>query len=188
MKVGYIRVSSMDQRSDRQLQGISVDRTYVDKCSGKSMERPELQKMLSFVREGDVVVVHSLDRLARNLTDLLRLVEVLTQKGVCIEFIKEHLSFGVGEYASPTARLMLSVVGAFAEFERSMIKERQLEGIALAKRRGAYKGRKRSVTEEQIEILRTLLNSGVPMTKAAKKVGISRASAYRYLNGIEGNE
>jgi DNA invertase Pin-like site-specific DNA recombinase len=138
--IGYIRVSSLDQQVARQLEGIALDRTFTDTASGKDTRRPQLELLLSFARAGDTVVVHSMDRLARNLDDLRRIVHTLTGKGVRIEFVKEHLAF-TGE-DSPMASLMLSVMGAFAEFERALINERQREGIALAKQRGAYRGRR----------------------------------------------
>ncbi|HBE4020937.1 TPA: recombinase family protein, partial [Escherichia coli] len=143
-RIGYIRVSTFDQNPERQLEGVKVDRAFSDKASGKDVKRPQLEALISFARTGDTVVVHSMDRLARNLDDLRRIVQTLTQRGVHIEFVKEHLSF-TGE-DSPMANLMLSVMGAFAEFERALIRERQREGIALAKQRGAYRGRKKSGT------------------------------------------
>ena len=118
-RIGYVRVSSFDQNPERQLEQIQVDKVFTDKASGKDTRRPELERLLAFVREGDTVVVHSMDRLARNLDDLRRLVQGLTQRGVRIEFLKEHLTF-TGE-DSPMANLMLSVMGAFAEFERTLI-------------------------------------------------------------------
>jgi len=124
-RIGYVRVSSFDQNPERQLEQIQVDKVFTDKASGKDTQRPQLDALLSFVREGDTVVVHSMDRLARNLDDLRRLVQGLTQRGVRIEFVKEHLTF-TGE-DSPMANLMLSVMGAFAEFERALIRERQRE-------------------------------------------------------------
>lgn len=133
-RIGYVRVSSFDQNPDRQLEHAQVDRVFTDKASGKDTQRPQLEALLGFVREGDTVVVHSMDRLARNLDDLRRLVQSLTRRGVRIEFAKECLAF-TGE-DSPMANLMLSVMGAFAEFERALIRERQREGIALAKQRG----------------------------------------------------
>ena len=133
-RIGYVRVSSFDQNPERQLEQVPVDKLFTDKASGKDTRRPELERLLAFVREGDTVVVHSMDRLARNLDDLRRLVQSLTHRGVRIEFVKEHLTF-TGE-DSPMANLMLSVMGAFAEFERALIRERQREGIALAKQRG----------------------------------------------------
>ncbi len=143
-RIGYVRVSSLDQNPDRQLEQIPVDRTFTDKASGKDVARPQLDALLRFAREGDTVVVHSMDRLARNLDDLRRLVKQLTGRGIRVEFVKEGLAF-TGEDA-PMATLLLSVMGAFAEFERALIRERQREGIALAKQRGAYgDGRRRSV-------------------------------------------
>ncbi len=146
-RIGYLRVSSFDQNPERQLEQVQVARIFTDKASGKDIHRPQLESLLAFVRQGDTVVVHSMDRLARNLDDLRRVVQGLTKRGVRIEFLKEHLVF-TGE-DSPMANLMLSVMGAFAEFERALIRERQCEGIALAKQRGVYRGRKRSLNHEQ---------------------------------------
>ena len=151
-RIGYVRVSSFDQNPERQLEQTQVSKVFTDKASGKDTQRPQLEALLSFVREGDTVVVHSMDRLARNLDDLRRLVQKLTQRGVRIEFLKEGLVF-TGE-DSPMANLMLSVMGAFAEFERALIRERQREGIALAKQRGAYRGRKKALSDEQAATLR----------------------------------
>ena len=121
-RIGYIRVSSTDQNTQRQLEDVQVDRIFTDKISGKDTNRPKLQEMIDFVREGDAVIVHSMDRLARNLDDLRRIVQTLTKKGVRVEFIHEHLTF-TGE-DTPMANLMLSIMGAFAEFERALIRER----------------------------------------------------------------
>ena len=135
-RIGYIRVSSYEQNPERQLDGVALDHAFTDRASGKDVQRPQLEALMRFVGQGDTVVVHSMDRLARNLDYLRRLVSTLTERGICIEFIKEQLTF-TGE-DSPMANLMLSVMGAFAEFERALIRERQREGIALAKQRGAY--------------------------------------------------
>lgn len=140
-RIGYIRVSTLDQNPDRQLEGVQVSKVFIDKASGKDTQRPQLEALLSYVREGDTLVVHSMDRLARNLDDLRRMVQQLTGRGVRIEFVKESLAF-TGE-DSPMANLLLSVMGAFAEFERALIRERQREGISLAKQRGVYRGRKK---------------------------------------------
>jgi len=137
-RIGYIRVSSFDQNPERQFEQVQVDKVFTDKASGKDTQRPELDTLLSFGREGDTVVVHSMDCLAFNLDDLRRLVQKLTKRGVRIEFVKESLTFTSED--SPMANLMLSVMGAFAEFERALIREREREGIALAKKRGAYWG------------------------------------------------
>ena len=177
--VGYIRVSTLDQNTDRQLDGQELDRTFTDHASGKDTARPELTAMLRFVREGDVVVVHSLDRLARNLDDLRRTVADLTGRGITVRFVKEQLTF-TGE-DSPMANLLLSVMGAFAEFERALIRERQREGIALAKSRGAYKGRRPSLTQEQIESLRARAAGGESKTGLAVEFGVSRETVYQYL-------
>ncbi len=178
-RIGYVRVSSFDQNPERQLEGIAVDRIFIDKASGRDLGRPQLESLLAFVRDRDTVVVHSMDRLARNLDDLRRLVRGLTCRGIKIEFLKESLVF-TGE-DSPMANLMLSVMGAFAEFERSLIRERQLEGIELAKQRGAYKGRKKSLTAEQIEMLKMQNASGKNKAQIAREFGISRETLYQYL-------
>lgn len=183
-RIGYIRVSSLDQQVARQLEGIEVDQTFTDKASGKDAKRPQLDLLLSFVRTGDTVLVHSMDRLARNLDDLRRIVQTLTGKGVRIEFVKEHLSF-TGE-DSPMASLMLSVMGAFAEFERALINERQREGIALAKQRGAYKGRKKSLSQAAVAQLHQRLTTGISKAQAAREFGISRQTLYQYLQRVEG--
>jgi DNA invertase Pin-like site-specific DNA recombinase len=180
-RIGYIRVSSLDQHEDRQLEGIEVARTFIDKASGKDAKRPQLELLMSFVRLGDTVVVHSMDRLARNLDDLRRIVQTLTSKGVQIEFVKEHLCF-TGE-DSPMANLMLSVMGAFAEFERALIHERQREGIALAKQRGAYKGRKKSLSQAEVARLHERLTTGISKAQVAREFGISRETLYKYVRG-----
>jgi DNA invertase Pin-like site-specific DNA recombinase len=177
-RIGYVRVSSFDQNPERQREHVEVARVFTDKASGKDSHRPELESLLAFVRQGDTVVVHSMDRLARNLDDLRRIVQGLTKRGVRIEFIKEHLVF-TGE-DSPMANLMLSVMGAFAEFERALIRERQREGIALAKRRGAYRGRKRSLSDEQVVELKLRIETGESKAKVAREFGISRETLYQY--------
>lgn len=156
-----------------------MDRVFTDTVSGTSVERPALSALLAFVRDGDVVMVHSMDRLARNLDDLRRLVRELTGRGVCVQFVTEQLRFSGVD--SPMATLPLSVLGAFAEFERSLIRERQQEGIALAKVRGAYRGRKRSLTPTQVKNLRTRVAAGEPKASLARELGISRQTLYQYL-------
>lgn len=178
-RIGYVRVSSFDQNPERQLEQVQVDRLFTDKASGKDVQRPELERLLGFVREGDTVVVHSMDRLARNLDDLRRVVQKLTQRGVRIEFVKENLTF-TGE-DSPMANLMLSVMGAFAEFERALIRERQREGIALAKQRGAYRGRKKALSPEQVTDLQQRAAAGEQKASLAREFGISRETLYQYL-------
>ena len=178
-RIGYVRVSSFDQNPERQLERVEVGRVFTDKASGKDTQRPELDSLLAFVREGDTVVVHSMDRLARNLDDLRRLVQKLTKRGERNESVKESLTF-TGE-DSPMANLMLSVMGAFAEFERALIRERQREGIALAKQRGAYRGRKKALAPERVTELRTRVAAGEPKAVVARDLGISRETLYQYL-------
>ena len=166
------------------MEGIEVDKTFIDHASGKDTTRPQLELLMSFVRTGDTVIVHSMDRLARNLDDLRRIVRTLTDRGVRIEFVKEHLAF-TGE-DSPMASLMLSVMGAFAEFERALIHERQREGITLAKQRGAYKGRKKSLSQAEVAQLRERLTTGISKAQVARELGISRQTLYQYLRAGEG--
>jgi DNA invertase Pin-like site-specific DNA recombinase len=180
--VGYVRVSSFDQNPDRQrdqLDQARVHRIFVEIASGKTLQRPELEALLAFVREGDTVVVASMDRLARNLDDLRRLVQQLTGRGVKVEFLKEHLTF-TGE-DSPMAQLLLSVMGAFAEFERALIHERQREGIALAKIRGVYRGRKPTLSPAQVAQLCARAEAGEAKSCLALEFGISRETLYQYL-------
>lgn len=180
MRVGYVRVSTADQNDARQVHDLDVEKLFTDKASGKSTsERPQLRAMLDFVREGDLVMIHSMDRLARNLDDLRSLVRSLNAKGVQVEFLKEHLTFTGDDSAMST--LLLSVMGAFAEFERALIRERQREGIAQAKKRGAYKGRTRALTPLQASQLRDALAAGESKAVLARRLGISRQTIYRYL-------
>lgn len=178
-RVGYQRVSTVDQNTERQLDGVAVDKLFTDRASGKDANRPELVRALEYVREGDTLVVHSMDRLARNLDDLRRIVRELTDKDIRVEFVKESLTFTGEDSAMST--LLLSMLGAVAEFERSMILERQREGIALAKAAGKYKGRKAALTTAQTAELRARLAAGEAVTSLAKGYGISRQSVYNYV-------
>jgi DNA invertase Pin-like site-specific DNA recombinase len=182
MKVGYIRVSSWEQNTDRQLADETLDKVFVDKVSGATTaNREQLQVMIEFVRDGDVVVVHSMDRLARNLDDLKQVVNKLTGKGVTVQFKKECLTF-TGEADNAMSKLLLNVLGAFAEFERSLIKERQREGIAQAKAKGdVYKGRKKALSDVDVARVKTMLADGVSKTAIAKEFGVSRETLYKYL-------
>jgi DNA invertase Pin-like site-specific DNA recombinase len=178
-RVGYIRVSSLDQNTDRQLDGLELDKVFTDKASGKDTKRPQLAAMLDYIREGDVLVVHSMDRLARNVDDLRKIVQDLTGKGIQVEFVKEHLVF-TGE-VNPMSNLLLSLLGAVADFERSLIRERQREGIVLAKKAGVYKGRKPSLTVEQVKEIRRRVGAGEKKAKLAGEFGISRQTLYASL-------
>ncbi|MGV0734358.1 recombinase family protein [Mycolicibacter sinensis] len=178
--VGYIRVSTTDQNTARQLDGIELDEVFTDHASGKDTNRPELQRCLKHVRKGDELVVHSMDRLARSLVDLRRTVDDLTNRGVRVRFIKENMTFG--DVNDPCAVLMLSVMGAVAEFERALLLERQREGIEVAKRAGKYTGRKPSLTDEQAAAITTRLAAGESASALAQEFDISRASVYVYKN------
>lgn len=181
-RIGYIRVSSFEQNPERQLEQVEVARTFTDTASGKDTVRPELENLLGFVREGDTVVVHSMDRLARNLDDLRGIVQGLTKRGIRIEFVKEQMMFTGDD--SPMANLMLSVMGAFAEFERALIRERQREGISLAKQRGAYRGRKNALSATQAAELCQRALKGEKKALLAKEYGISRETLYQYLKKV----
>lgn len=182
-RIGYVRVSSTDQNAERQLEHLDVDRVFTDKASGKDVERPQLQALLSYAREGDTIVVHSMDRLARNVDDLRRIVLEQNKRGIRIEFIKESLVF-TGEDA-PMSNLMLSVLGAVAQFERDLIRERQREGIAIAKQRGAYLGRKKALSPERVAELRRRANGPEKKAHLAREFNISRETLYQYLRGAE---
>lgn len=181
-QVAYIRVSSTGQNTARQLDGVAVDRTFEDKVSGKDTNRPALQECLAYLRKDDTLHVHSMDRLARNLDDLRRMVKELTCRGVAVKFHKEGLTF-TGE-DSPMATLLLSMLGAVAEFERSLIAERRQEGIAIAKAKGdVYKGRKPSLSDEKAAELKRRASEGENKAALAREFGISRATLYSYISG-----
>jgi DNA invertase Pin-like site-specific DNA recombinase len=178
-RIGYVRVSTLDQNTERQLDGIELDRTFTDKASGKDTRRPQLQAALEYARDGDFFVVHSMDRLARNAEDLLRTVRELTGRGVTVEFVKNHLTFS-GK-ADPMAKLMMTMLAAFGEFERDLIRERQREGIAIAKAKGVYEGRRKALNAEQTAELVECARSGMPKAELARSYGISRETLYQYL-------
>ncbi len=180
MRVGYVRVSTADQNDARQVHELDVEKLFIDRASGKSTsERPQLAALLEFVREGDLVIVHSMDRLARNLDDLRALVRTMNAKGVQVQFLTEHLTFTGDD--SPISNLLLSVMGAFAEFERALIRERQREGIAQAKTKGVYKGRSRALSPVEAVQLGEALAAGESKAALARRFGISRQTVYRYL-------
>jgi DNA invertase Pin-like site-specific DNA recombinase len=178
-RIGYKRVSTTDQNTARQLDGVALDKCFTDKASGKDTDRPQLQAALDYCREGDTLMVHSMDRLARSLVDLRRLVNDLTARSVAVEFVKENLRF-VGEDA-PMAVLLLSLLGAVAEFERALILERQREGIAIAKAAGRYKGRRKLLNSDKVAEIRVRAEAGERKTEIARSLGISRETLYSYL-------
>ena len=178
MRVGYRRVSTVEQNLDRQDLGV-VEKVFEDKASGKNADREQLQKMLSFVRSGDEVVVYSIDRLARDLRDLQSIITKLNNNGVTIEFLSERLVFS-GRSDDAFAKLQLQMMGAFAEFERNIIRKRQAEGIAKAKERGVYENRKRKKKVSDVRII-GLKDEGLNNTEIADYLGISRMTVYRAL-------
>ena len=182
-QVGYVRVSTLIQNTSRQLDGVALHKVFEDKASGKNVDRPQLTACLAHLRDGDTLNVHSMDRLCRNLDDLRRIVKELTSRGVVVRFHKEGLSF-TGE-DSPMSNLLLSMLGAVAEFERSIILERQKEGIQIAKGEGKYKGRKPSLTTERVLELQRRAGAGEKKTALAREFGVSRETVYTYIKAEE---
>lgn len=178
--VGYIRVSSVDQHSDRQLQGVELEKVFTDKCSGRDTNRPALAECLAYVRGGDVLHVHSIDRLSRSVADLMMLVERLTAAGVSVCFHKENLVFSAGT-TDAMQKLQFQMLAAFAEFERALILERQREGIAIAKAAGKYKGRKPLADASLAERAREMLQTVRSKSEVAKALGVSRTTLYKAL-------
>lgn len=179
--IAYIRVSSLDQNTARQLEGIEFDQVFEDHCSGKDTSRPALQECLKYLRKGDTLHVHSIDRLARNMNDLLRIVEDLKSRGVQVRFHKENITFD-GAALSPMTELMFTMLGAFAQFERSIIKERQREGIAVAKSKGVYTGRKRKLSPDCEQEILDRISRGEKVSKIAVQYKMTRATVYNIIN------
>ncbi len=180
--IGYIRVSSNNQNTDRQLDGIVLEKVFTEKQSGKSSnDRPQLQECLNWIRKGDTLHVHSIDRLARNLVDLQNLVISITAKDVTLKFHKEGLTF-TGDSNNPMNKLLLQMLGAVAEFERNLIKERQAEGIRVAMEKGVKFGAKPKLSDEQISELKLLIQAGGKITEVAKQFGVTRPTIYKHCN------
>lgn len=186
--IAYKRVSTVDQNTERQLEGagIEFDKVYEDKAGGGDLKRPQFQKMMDNLRPGDTIHVHSMDRLARNLKDLLDCVDRITRAGAGIRFVKENLTFEPESVASPMSKLILGVMGSVAEFERAIIKERQAEGIKAAKKRGIYKGSDRKFTPEMLEEAKRRRDAGEAVAAVAKSMGFSRQTLYLRLAELDG--
>ena len=180
--IGYIRVSTVDQNTERQLTDVQLDKVFEDKVSGSTIDRPQLKACLDYLRDGDDLWVHSIDRLARNLQDLLNIIALLREKGVTLHFKKEGIVFHP-ESDDPFQRFQLEILGAVASFERNLIRERQREGIAHAKKRNAYAkcGRPAALTEEQMDELQVRLKKGEKVSELAKDFGISRQTIYKVI-------
>ncbi|MDO4515556.1 MAG: recombinase family protein [Bacillota bacterium] len=177
MKIGYVRVSTEDQNTARQealMESLAVDELFLDRMSGKSCHRPELQRMMTFVRKGDTVIVESISRFARNTRDLLDLVEQLTEKGV--EFVSKKEAI---DTTTPTGKFMLTVFGAVAELEREYILQRQREGIAIAKAKGKYTGRKPIQHPEFEQVLQQWRRGEITAAEAMRKLGMAKSTFYR---------
>lgn len=181
--VGYVRVSSVDQNPERQLADLNLDRKFIDYFTGSKIERPELNKCIEYVREGDTLLIHSIDRLARNLIDLQSIIHTILKKGVSIKFIKENLAFNSTQ--DPMAILTLQIMGAFAEFERTMIRSRQREGIDAAKKAGKHLGRPSKIDKNFQEKVKTLLGMKTSIRQIAFKMNVSRATIYKVIEKIK---
>ncbi|MFR9680774.1 recombinase family protein [Acinetobacter sp. SEK570] len=180
--VGYIRVSTVDQNTVRQLDGIELDKTYSEYASGKNTNREQLKALIDYVREGDTVHVHSIDRLARNLSDLKELVDMLNGKGVSVHFHKEGMKFN-GHKKDSMTNLLFNILGSFAEFERELMLERQREGIAKAKEEGKYKGRVKTVDDDAIRL--AMKQDKASFRKVAKELGVSLSTVQRAMKSID---
>ncbi|GAA2394452.1 recombinase family protein [Gordonia cholesterolivorans] len=184
-RVAYVRVSAADQNEARQLEAVGeCDRVYIEKQSARSRaDRVKLEECIRYLRDGDELVVASMDRLARSLVDLKQIVGEVTARGASVRFVHERATYAAGAQ-DPRADLMLSLLGAFAEFERAIIRERQAEGIAIAKAKGKYKGRKRVLTEEQIDKALARIEAGEGPSAIARDLGVGRSTLYRALQRV----
>jgi len=181
--VGYKRVSTVDQNTVRQLDGVLVDKCFEDKVSGKNTGREGLQACLDYLRDGDELVVHSMDRLSRSLPDLLRVVDELTKRGVNVRFVKESLTFTGDDNAM--SRMLMGVMGSIAQFERELMLERTREGIAKAKAAGKYagNGRRAKLNATTVEAIRARVAARENVSAIAREFGVSRPTLYRALGG-----
>jgi DNA invertase Pin-like site-specific DNA recombinase len=179
--VGYVRVSAADQNPARQLEAIGdCDKVFTDRISGKSRaHRKELADLLGYIRDGDTVRIASMDRLGRDTRDLYDLVSEITEKGAAVQFVNERITVDKNG-ATPLESLMLGILAAFAEFERRRIKERQAEGIALAKTKGKYVQAPK-LSAADVEQAQAMLDLGLPKTEVAARLGVSRQTLYAAL-------
>ena len=183
MKIGYVRVSTKEQNTARQeelMKSLDVDKVYIEKMSGRNTERPFLQEMMNFVREGDSVVVESISRFARNTKDLLELTEELNNKHVQFISQKENIDTN-----TPAGKFMLTIFGAVAELEREYIRQRQKEGIEIAKEQGKYKGRPAKQLDTFDEIYQQWKSGNITATFASMQLNISRSTFYRKVTAYE---
>ncbi|WP_286233688.1 recombinase family protein [Thalassotalea sediminis] len=177
-QIGYIRVSTIEQSTARQLLNIQLDKVFTDKCSGKDTNRPALTQLREFVRDGDIIHCHDISRMARSTEDLLRLVKEFTAENITLKFHKENLTFDGTN--NPMQQLMLTMLGGIYQFERAMILERQREGIAIAKAKGKYRGKQ--VNQQLHNQIRVLYKQGINKTQIAKQLGCARATVYKALS------
>ena len=184
MNIGYVRVSTVEQNEARQLEslkGYDIDRWYTEKVSGKDLNRPKLQEMLDFAREGDTIYIHDFSRISRSVKDLLSLIDTLEAKKVHLVSVKENL-----DTSTPAGRLMLTMIGAINEFERANLLERQREGIAIAKAKGKYKGRKAiEIDKSFIDGYQRYLARKINKSQLAKELGISRPTLDKLIEQYE---
>lgn len=176
-KIGYVRVSSIDQNTERQLSDIDLDEKFTDKLSGMNTKRPQLQACISYCRSGDQLYVHSIDRLARNLVDLQKIINQITDKGATVIFVKENLRFSGDD--DPMSKVIMQVMGAIAEFSRTMIKTAQREGIEKAKAAGKYKGGK-AISDDKIASIRSMAHQGIRKVTVASTLLLSEKTIYKY--------
>lgn len=184
--IGYKRVSTVDQHPDNQLADYELDKIFIDHVSGKTIERPALKEMLAYVRDGDHIIVHAMDRLARNTQDLLRLVDHLISRNVSIRFVAENLTFDGS--SNPIGKLLLTMMGAVAEFEMSLMDERRREGIKRAQKEGKYRGRPKGCTpikEDQINYIKRAAAMGVPILRISRELGVTRDTVRKYAKPVE---